>query len=231
MSNYHLTKISNNAKTGPIAVSTSSKSTCPDDCPIKEKGCYADSGPLKLHWDKISAGTRGVSFDDFLLQVQALPINSEYRHNQAGDLPGEHGQIDAPKLARLTATIKKRKLKAFTYSHYNVLTNLNNRLAIKQANDQGFTINLSANHISEVDNLLALNIAPVAVIMPINAPKVSYTAAGNKVVICPAQTNDETRCIDCMLCAKKDRSFSVGFLPHGTGAKKAALATNNLGNL
>ena len=229
MSNYHLTQISANVKTGPIAVSTSSKSTCPPDCPIKEKGCYAGNGPLNLHWQKVTNGDRGVSFDDFLLQVQALPINSNFRHNQAGDLPGENGQIDALKLARLAATTKKRKLKAFTYSHYNVLTNLNNRLAIKQANEQGFTINLSANHINEVDALLALDIAPIAVIMPINAPKVSYTAQGNKIVICPAQTNDSTRCIDCMLCAKKDRSFSIGFIAHGTSAKKAALATNNLG--
>ena len=227
MSNYHLTKISNNAKTGPIAVSTSSKSTCPPDCPIKEKGCYAGNGPLNLHWQKVTDGSRGVSFDDFLLQVGALPIKSEYRHNQAGDLPGEYGQIDAPKLARLAATTKRRKLKAFTYSHYNVISNLNNRLAIKQANEQGFTINLSANHISEVDTLLNLNIAPVAVIMPSNSKKVSYTEKGNKVVICPAQTNDPTRCIDCMLCAKKDRSFSIGFIAHGTSAKKAALATNN----
>ena len=228
MSNYHLTKISTNAKTGPIAVSTSSKSTCPDDCPLKDAGCYAGNGPLNLHWQKVTNGERGVSFDDFLLQVQALPINSEYRHNQAGDLPGEHGQIDAPKLARLAATTKKRKLKAFTYSHYNVLANLNNRLAIKQANDDGFIINLSANNITEVDTLLNLKIAPVAVIMPLNSKKITYTAQGNKVVICPAQTNEKTTCLDCMLCAKNDRKFTIGFLPHGTGAKKAARATNNL---
>ena len=224
---YHLTKVSNNAKTGPIAVSTSSKSTCPDDCPLKDEGCYAGNGPLNLHWQKVTNGERGVSFDDFVLQVGALPIGSEYRHNQAGDLPGEHGQIDAPKLARLAATTKRRKLRAFTYSHYNVLTNINNRLAIQHANNNGLVINLSANHISEVDTLLNLKIAPVAVIMPINATKVSYTAAGNKIVICPAQTNDSTRCIDCMLCAKNDRNFTIGFLPHGTGAKKAARATNN----
>ena len=63
MSYYHLTKTSNNAKTGPIAMSTSSKSTCPDDCPIKEKGCYAGNGPLNLHWQKVTNGERGVSFD------------------------------------------------------------------------------------------------------------------------------------------------------------------------
>ena len=229
MSNYHLTLKSSNKKTGPIAVSTSSKSTCPDDCPIKEKGCYAGNGPLNLHWQKVTNGTRGVSFDDFLLQVGALPIKSEYRHNQAGDLPGENGQIDAPKLARLASTTKRRKLRAFTYSHYNVLTNINNRLAIQHANNNGLVINLSANHISEVDTLLNLKIAPVAVIMPLNSKKITYTTQGNKVVICPAQTNEKTTCLDCMLCAKNDRNFTIGFLPHGTGAKKAARATNNVG--
>jgi hypothetical protein len=226
--NYHLTLKSSNKKTGPMAVSTSPQSTCPDDCPLKKEGCFADSGPLKLHWDKISAGTRGVSFDDFLMQVGALPMRAEYRHNQAGDLPGQDGQIDAPKLARLAATTKRRKLRAFTYSHYNVLTNINNRLAIQHANNNGLVINLSANHISEVDTLLNLKIAPVAVIMPLNSKKITYTEQGNKIVICPAQTNEKTTCLDCMLCAKNDRNFTIGFLPHGTGAKKAALATNNV---
>jgi hypothetical protein len=227
--NYHLTLKSSNKKTGPMAVSTSPQSTCPDECPLKKEGCFADSGPLKIHWDKISAGTRGVSFDDFLLQVGALPMRAEYRHNQAGDLPGQDGQIDAPKLARLAATTKRRKLRAFTYSHYNVITNINNRLAIQHANNTGLVINLSANHISEVDALLKLKIAPVAVIMPLNSEKITYTEQGNKIVICPAQTNKKTTCLDCMLCAKNDRDFTIGFLPHGTGAKKAALATNNIG--
>jgi hypothetical protein len=227
--NYHLTLKSSNKKTGPMAVSTSPQSTCPDECPLKKEGCFADNGPLKIHWDKISAGTRGVSFDDFLLQVGALPMRAEYRHNQAGDLPGQDGQIDAPKLARLAATTKRRKLRAFTYSHYNVITNINNRLAIQHANNTGLVINLSANHISEVDALLKLKIAPVAVIMPLNSEKITYTEQGNKIVICPAQTNKKTTCLDCMLCAKNDRDFTIGFLPHGTGAKKAALATNNIG--
>lgn len=227
--NYHLTLKSSNKKTGLMAVSTSPQSTCPDECPLKKEGCFADSGPLKLHWDKISAGARGVTFDDFLLQVGALPMRAEYRHNQAGDLPGQGGQIDAPKLARLAATTKRRKLRAFTYSHYNVLTNINNRLAIQHANNNGLVINLSANHISEVDTLLSLKIAPVAVIMPLNSKKVSYTEKGNKIVICPAQTNKHTTCKECMLCANGARDFTIGFLPHGTGAKRAARATNNGG--
>jgi hypothetical protein len=227
---YHLTVKSANSKTGPIAVSTTAKPSCPDVCPLKKKGCFADGGPLQLHWEQVSHGKRGVEFDDFLLQLAALKKGAEYRHNQAGDLPpkeNEQDTIDAVKLAALAAVIRRRRIKGFTYTHYPVIDNEINRAAIKAANDSGFTINLSANNISEVDQLLALNIAPVAVIMPLNAPKVSFTAAGNKIVICPAQTNKKTACIDCMLCAKSDRSFSIGFYPHGSSAKKAITSTNN----
>ena len=227
---YHLTLKSANSKTGPMAVSTTAKASCPDKCPLKKAGCFADNGPLQLHWEQISQGSRGVSFDDFLLQVEALPRGAEYRHNQAGDLPPKENSIDtidAVKLAALAAVIRRRRIRAFTYTHYPVIDNEINQSAIKAANEQGFTINLSANNMCEVDDLLALSIAPVAVIMPLSAPKVSFTAAGNKIVICPAQTNKKTTCIDCMICAKSDRSFSIGFYPHGASAKKAILSTNN----
>ncbi len=215
-----------------MAVSTTAKASCPDVCPLKKKGCFADGGPLQLHWEQVSQGKRGVEFDDFLLQLAALKKGAEYRHNQAGDLPPDETKtntIDAVKLAALAAVIRRRRIKGFTYTHYPVIDNEINRAAIKAANDSGFTINLSANNISEVDQLLALNIAPVAVIMPLNAPKVSFTNQGNKIVICPAQTNTKTTCVDCMLCQKSDRSFSIGFYPHGTSAKKAIISTNNQG--
>ena len=229
---YHLTLKSANSKTGPMAVSTTAKASCPDKCPLKKAGCFADGGPLQLHWEQVSQGKRGVSFDDFLLQVEALPRGAEYRHNQAGDLPpkeDEKDTIDAVKLAALAAVIRRRRINGFTYTHYPVIDNEINQDAIKAANEQGFTINLSANNIREVDNLLALNIAPVAVIMPLSAPKVSFTDKGNKIVICPAQTNTKTTCVDCMLCAKSDRAFSIGFYPHGASAKKAIISTNNQG--
>ncbi len=228
--NYHLTVTSKNAKTGPIAVTTSSKDTCPDICPLKKKGCYADNGPLQLHWELITQQKRGVSFDDFLILLLKLKRFSELRYGQAGDLPkikDDTDTIDSEKLSRLTAVIKQRKLKAYAYTHFPVMDHLANQNAIKHANDNGFTINLSANNISEVDALLDLNIAPVAVIMNQSAPKVSYTEQGNKIVICPAQTNKKTTCMDCMLCQKHDRDFSIGFYPHGTSVKKAIISTNN----
>lgn len=69
---YHITLKSTNKKTGPIAVVTSSHDTCPDTCPFKRNGCYADGGPLRIHWDKVSDGTRGISFRELLSKLREL---------------------------------------------------------------------------------------------------------------------------------------------------------------
>ena len=73
---YHLTKKSSNIKTGPIAVSTTSKDSCPATCPLKGNGCYAESGPLLLHWNKVSDGSRGFTIDGFIDVLKTLPEGS-----------------------------------------------------------------------------------------------------------------------------------------------------------
>jgi hypothetical protein len=90
---FHLSPVSGNAKTGPIAVSTSSRATCSPSCPFLGNGCYAESGPLLLHWRKVTEGLRGVSFDSFLLSLRSLESGRLFRHNQAGDLPHTSGRI------------------------------------------------------------------------------------------------------------------------------------------
>ena len=62
----HLTTKSSNKKVGPIPVSTSSHLNCPQTCPYLNNGCYADGGPLALHWRKVTEGERGDTWDEFL---------------------------------------------------------------------------------------------------------------------------------------------------------------------
>ncbi|WP_457767619.1 DUF7227 family protein [Cyanobium sp. ULC082] len=47
---------SENRKTGPIAVSSTSRLTCPCSCPLAgREGCYAEAGHhTRLHWDRLS---------------------------------------------------------------------------------------------------------------------------------------------------------------------------------
>lgn len=220
---YVLNPVSGNTKTGPIPVSTSNSSTCPDACPIKLKGCYAKYGPVGMHWRKLDAGTskNAKDWSGFLQDVKRITRGSLWRHNQAGDLNGSGGMIDTVALAELVkASTGKR---GFTYTHYSMLeSGFNdwvNRDAVQLANNRGFTINLSGNDVNHADQLKALNIAPVVVLMPRDAEKVSHTPAGNKVVICPAENTDKVTCMTCGLCAKADRDYIIGFRAHGTAAK------------
>ena len=95
--NSALTVPSSNKKTGPIAVSTTSRLSCPKGCAFhgEDGGCYADAGYYtRTHWDEVTAGKRGVPPLDFIKQVYDLPSCELFRHNVAGDLWHEPNTID-----------------------------------------------------------------------------------------------------------------------------------------
>jgi hypothetical protein len=220
---YVLKEVSGNRKTGPMPVSTSNSSTCPDACPIKLKGCYAKYGPTGMAWRNVDSGKakEAVEWPQFIRKVKALATGSLWRHNQAGDLNGSNDFIDAESLMQLVNANKNKR--GFTYTHYDTLDNAHNRVAVKLANDEGFTVNLSGNDIAHADKLKALNIGPVVALMPRDALKVTITPAGNKVVICPAENTDKVNCLKCTLCQDAKRDYIIGFRAHGTAAKTVEL--------
>lgn len=216
----HLTIKSRNAKTGPIPVSTTAAESCPTTCPFNNKnagGCYAESGPLALHWRKVSDGRSGESYDKFIEKIRALPHDQLWRHNQAGDLLGKGNAIDATALKALVSANNGKR--GFTYTHKPMTPE--NMQAVAGAVAGGFTVNLSANNPRDADRLANLNIAPVVTVLPIDATENSTTPNGRKIVICPATIRDNISCATCKLCAVATRDFIVGFPAHGTSKKKA----------
>lgn len=210
--NYHLSLASGNRKTGNIAVSMSSAETCPDACPLKNGACYARFSFLGMHWNKVTQGKRGMGFSEFIQAVKLIPREKLFRLNQAGDLPGENNQIDTKKLAELVSAVSHTR--AWGYTHKPVGKGYEkNREAIKAANEK-ITINLSADSLTEADELAALEIAPVVVTLPVGSPNTVFTPEGRKVVVCPAQYKENTTCEKCQLCQRK-RSVIVGFIGHG----------------
>lgn len=221
MTTVNLTRKSRNAKTGPIPVSTTSSNTCSDNCPFKRdangvNGCYADGGPLAILWRKVSDGF-GLSWDEFCQQIEALPEGQLWRHNQAGDLPGDGDEIDMLALFELTEANKGKR--GFTYTHKPMT--IDNKNAVERANSEGFTINLSANNPAHADTLADLSIAPVVTVLPADQVENSTTPQGRKIVVCPAVTRDDVSCATCQLCAKVNRSTIIGFPAHGASKRKA----------
>ncbi len=170
-----------------------------------------------MHWSKVTSGERGNSLDLLAKQIRAFPRGQVWRHNQAGDLPGLDNTINPAALNMLVQANKGRR--GFTYTHKPPTAD--NLAMIRSANAAGFTINLSANNLQHADELADTGAGPVVTMLPANAGAKTATPAGRPVITCPAQLRDDVSCATCQLCARADRPTIIGFLAHGTGAKKA----------
>ena len=213
----HLSPRSTNAKTGPLPVSTTGSNSCPPTCPLKAGGCYANGGPLAIHWQAVTEGRRGTDWQTFCSQIAALPDGQLWRHNQAGDLPGANGVIDKKLVHQLVEANRGRH--GFTYTHYPMTKR--NAAVVAHANEHGFTINLSADDLGEADRLSDLRVGPVVTLLPTDAPARTKTPGGRIVVKCPAQYRDSVACASCKLCARRNRKVIVGFEVHGCQRRQA----------
>ena len=215
---YHFTRTSSNAKTGPIPVTTTSADTCPASCPLKGNGCYAEYGPLALHWRQVSDGRRGGSRDELCAQVRKLPKRQLWRWAQAGDLPGDTVLLDAAGVEQIM--LAQRGKRGFGFTHYDCALP-HNAGVVRAANLEGFTINLSADSLADADAQADLNVGPVACVLPTGTTKPMRTPAGRLVTVCPATVRDDVTCASCGICAVPTRKAIIGFPAHGSGAKKA----------
>jgi hypothetical protein len=225
---FTFTRVSSNKKIGPMPVTITSENSCPNSCPLKKGpdgkggGCYANVGPLALHWRKTK-----LSELEVLKQIKSIPRGHIHRWNQCGDLIGYQAgdeKINSKFLAALTQANKGKR--GYTYTHKNPFIP-ENAAAIAAANKGGFTVNLSADNITEADSFVKLGIAPVAVVLPEGKTSNFKTPAGNQVIICPATKADsQMTCLQCGLCARAERKAIVGFPAHGTQKKAASEIAN-----
>jgi len=216
---FHLTAKSANQKTGPIPVSTSSRETCPD-CIFRGNGCYAETGPLALHWAKVTSGTRGVNWAAFLEAIRALPVGQLWRHNQAGDLYKPGSLLGQKALEQLTEANRGRR--GFTYSHHKRTPAVVQ--AFKSATASGFTVNASCHSETEADAAMADGLRAVFVAPSTETRRQWSTAGNNRAVVCPAQRFDAMDCATCRLCQARPSNVAIVFLAHGTGRKKVETA-------
>lgn len=230
MMRFLMVEKSGNAKTGPMPASISPRETCPPSCRLLGKGCYAECAPLVWHWNRLSKGNTGLHWQNFLYRVAALECKT-WRHNQAGDLPGEDGRLDYKKCMELTEVncVGGRNRGGFTYTHYPVLSEgcsthavpgvsgelaFHNARVVREMNDGGFTVNLSADNVDHADALTRLNAGPVVVILPRGSRKRGRTKEGSTVEVCRALSK-ETTCLECGWCKSRRRRVVVGFPAHG----------------
>lgn len=217
---FHLTLKSGNTKTGPIPVSTSSRSTCPTSCAFFRNGCYGDGYHLSMHWDAVTRGERGLPWTQFLAAIAELPVGQLWRHNQAGDLfkPGTvTGRVALKALVEAN-----RGRRGFTYSHHRRTPATIQ--AFKTATANGFTINASCQSVREADAAISNGLRAVFVVSAAES-RISWdTPGGNRAILCPAQRIDSINCANCKLCQSRPQNIAIAFKAHGNGKAKVEAA-------
>ncbi len=88
--------------------------------------------------------------------------------------------------------------------------------ALRHANANGFTVNVSAANVTEAREIRQRwPDIPVVTVLPIHPEPEA------DVVICPNHIDKRITCSRCELCASPHRDFIIGFPAHGTRAKAA----------
>lgn len=213
MIKYHFIRTSANSKTGAIPVTYTERASCPPSCAHYRADCYAEDFYTRMAWDKVPE--RGGDVAALCASIAALPDGQLWRHNVAGDLPGDGENVDPVALGEIVrANIGRR---GFTYTHKKSADAID---WAAHATRWGFTVNLSADDAGEADALAETGL-PVCAIVPSDTPEKSETPAGRTIIVCPAQTRDDVTCETCGLCARADRRVIIGFRAHGTRARIA----------
>ena len=200
-------------KTGPIPVSMTSANTCPPSCSYYDKGCYAETHGLAITWRRLSNGTEGLNWAQFLSLVRSLPAGQTWKHNEAGDLPGYGEELDRDMAMGLARAAEHTR--GFTLTHKQDFEGLRELNA-----HGGLVVNLSADNLDHADELSGEGL-PLTVVLPHDAYfKNIRTRKGRVVVVCPAQRSESISCATCQLCAVGRRKSIVGFLAMGDRRKE-----------
>jgi hypothetical protein len=231
--NYSFTAVSQNSKTGNIAVTSTSSASCPSACPfiktvisdaVKKQlnGCYADYSYTGIQWRALDK--HGIDFAQLLSSIRHLDKGAKLRLNVMGDLPHKDQTILVDLFNQLVDIIVKRQLNTILYSHHD-LSIESNLIAFQTAFDRGLHVNASCENIEQARSAIDNGINAV-IVLPVDSIQKTIKTGDVRIVRCPNEYNDRITCSNCMLCAK-DRTQNrviIGFTAHGTGKTKVSNA-------
>lgn len=201
-----------NRKLGPGAWAvTIGRESCPLSCPFLGRGCYAESGPLRLTWDRVSRGDArtgivGQGPDTLADAIDAVPRGILLRLGDAGDI--SFGLTFVPdSIDRAVRRAIQRGVSVIAYSHAT------GRLP--------YWVNRSTEgpHPDEPKGKGWGHPTVRVYASPEDIPD------DKRIVRCPAEYADIS-CDRCRLCAKHWRHSIVAFTAHGTGKRRVREALN-----
>ena len=214
---------SSNKKIGPVSTTYAPTTHCVD-CPMKNNGCYAQSGMVGIHVRKLDAAARDSHASPSRTArheargIDALDARGQgLRIHTSGDCPtAEAARIVADAADRFVARGGGR---AWTYTHAW------RRMSRKAWG--GVSVLASVESLPDARRAMRRGWAVARVVPEFDGDK-AWLEGGVRWIPCPAQTRDAVTCDSCRLCWDDAKLRAIGagvaFESHGSGRRKAAEA-------
>ena len=219
-----ITPVSKNAKTGLVSATYAPIQSCPDTCAFKDQGCYGQSGPCGITFNRVSRNSESLSLKE-IAQHEANAINFldsdlPLRLHVTGDCSNDESASIVSDACEAYSQRSNQIVWSYTHAwktvareawgSVNVLASCETIEQAIEAHDKGYS---------------------VAFVVPLNkiADTVKQCAEkGLNAKLCNSFSKGST-CTRCKVCFTTDLSdIDVVLLPtHGAQVKKADQACKN----
>jgi hypothetical protein len=206
---------SKNKKLGNVAATyLPIDQTCPNSCPLKNNGCYAQLGNTGFQNIRLQKKMNGVSAYD-IVRKEAREI-SAFGQKANGKALRLHvsGDVRTAKSAKLLSiAAEKWDGKVYTYTHA--------WKTIPRSAWGNISVLASCENITDAKQAMKCGYAP-SIIVPNHISDKAYVHDGVKIIPCPQQTRGIS-CDKCKLCMNdktlKNQNAAIAFAVHGVRKK------------
>ena len=211
MSSAFAVERSDNSKIGLVHATYASQNSCPTTCPLKNSGCYAESGPMGIWTRKVNrAAPDATGLEVALAEAEAITSTLSGNLNLRLHVVGDCASTEAAAIvAKAALSVMRRGNKVWTYTHASKM--------VDRKAWEGVSVLASAETADEVHEAQAAGWA-TAVVLPEFKDDKLYEEDGMKILPCVNQTRG-AKCIDCRLCWDAPRlakqGITIGFKVHG----------------
>ena len=217
--------LSGNSKTGPCSATYAAQASCPPFCPLRRKGCYAESGNVAFTTRRVNAAADAQGAD-----AHAVAVDEAAAIDEGAVIPGLPlrihvvGDCTTPGAAALVAGAARRRVargggRAWTYTHA--------WRDVPRAAWAGVSVLASVDSVEDIQAARAQGYAPAVVVAAHREDgKPQVAPDGTRLIACPAQTRG-VQCVDCRLCwdadALRDRRMGIAFRPESRTSTPRAM--------
>jgi hypothetical protein len=209
---------SQNTKTGIVAATYTPQSTCSDECPLKNSGCYAEKGHTGIHTHRINK--RSVASN---ATQRELALEEAQKIRDLEPYPGRPlrlhvvGDCNTPQAANLVSMAandyqKRGGGRAWTYTH--------SWRTVPKTSWNGVSVLASVHTEKEAAAAMTRGYTPAILVEDFPRDHKAWKAEslGLRFIPCPQQTGKSQDCVSCGLCFDteklRDRKVGIAFAKH-----------------